>query len=106
LDLPSDFGGVFEIGGADQVSYGGLMREYARQRGFRRLILSMPVPTPRLSSLWLALVTPLYVRVGRKLIDSIRHSPVVEDQSALAAFPIRPRGFRKLSPVRENRVVG
>jgi len=46
--------------------------------------------TPRLSSLWLALVTPLYVRVRRKLIDSIRHPTVVQDQSALTVFRVRP----------------
>jgi uncharacterized protein YbjT (DUF2867 family) len=95
LDLPPGGAGkVFEIGGPDQVSYGGLMREYARQRGLRRLVISVPLLTPRLSSLWLGLVTPLYVRVGRKLIDSIRHATVVEDQSALIAFDIRPVGFR------------
>ncbi len=95
LDLPSDVSRVFEIGGADRVSYGDLMREYARQRFLKRLILSVPVLTPRLSSLWLGLVTPLYVRVGRKLIDSIRHSTVVEDPSAMAVFSIRPCGFRE-----------
>jgi len=73
LDLPPDTSRIFEIGGSDTVSYGGLMREYARQRGLRRLVISVPVLTPRLSSLWLGLVTPLYVQVGRKLIDSIRH---------------------------------
>jgi uncharacterized protein YbjT (DUF2867 family) len=95
LDLPSESSRVFEIGGADRVSYGGLMREYARQRGLKRLVLSVPLLTPRLSSLWLGLVTPLYVRVGRKLIDSIRHPTVVEDQSALEAFRIRPCGYRE-----------
>jgi uncharacterized protein YbjT (DUF2867 family) len=94
LDRPSG-GGVFEVGGPDRVSYGGLMREYARQRGLRRLVISVPVLTPRLSSLWLGLVTPLYVRVGRKLIDSIRFATVVEDPSALAEFDIRPMGFRE-----------
>lgn len=95
LDLPSDSSRVFEIGGADQVSYGDLMREYARQRGLKRLILSVPVLSPRLSSLWLGLVTPLYVRVGRKLIDSIRHPTVVEDPSAQTEFKIRPCGLRE-----------
>jgi hypothetical protein len=71
------------------------MREYARQRGLKRLILSVPLLSPRLSSLWLGLVTPLYVRVGRKLIDSIRHPTVVEDRSATATFSIRPCGFRE-----------
>ncbi len=95
LELPPTESRIFEIGGSDQVSYGGLMREYARQRGLKRLVISVPFLTPRLSSLWLALVTPLYVRVGRKLIDSIRHETVVEDQTALRQFKTRPCGFRE-----------
>jgi len=95
LDLPLDGNKIFEIGGSDQVSYGGLMKEYARQRGLKRLVISVPFLTPRLSSLWLGLVTPIYVRVGRKLIDSICHATIVEDHSALARFKIRPCGFRE-----------
>jgi hypothetical protein len=95
LVLPPGGSRVFEIGGPDQVSYLGLIREYARQRGLKRLVISVPVLTPRLSSLWLGPVTPLYVRVGRKLIDSIRHATVVEDTSALTEFDIRPTGFRQ-----------
>jgi len=94
LDHPIAGSEIFEIGGSDRVSYGGLMREYAQQRGLKRLVISVPFLTPRLSSLWLGLVTPLYVRVGRKLIDSIRHSTVVEDPRALSEFDIRPCGFR------------
>jgi uncharacterized protein YbjT (DUF2867 family) len=92
IELPGEESRVFEIGGADCVSYGGLMKEYARQRGLRRLVISVPLLTPRLSSLWLGLVTPLYYRVGRKLVDSICHETVVRDPAALTAFPIRPRG--------------
>lgn len=95
LESPWSESRIFEIGGADRVSYGDLLHEYARQRGLKRLIISVPVLTPRLSSLWLGLVTPLYVRVGRKLIDSIRHATVVEDDSALREFPIRPCGHRE-----------
>jgi uncharacterized protein YbjT (DUF2867 family) len=86
---------IYEIGGADQVSYGGLMREYARQRGLRRLQIPVPVLTPWLSSLWLGFVTPLYVRTGRKLIESVRHATIVRDQSALVDFKIRPVGYRE-----------
>ena len=94
LDLPPA-NRVFEIGGADRVSYGGLMEEYARQRGLKRLVIPVPVLTPRLSSLWLGLVTPLYVRVGRTLVDSIRHPTVVRDGAAAREFPIRPLGYRE-----------
>jgi uncharacterized protein YbjT (DUF2867 family) len=92
LDLPADVSRVYEIGGADRVTYCELMREYARQRGLRRLMIAVPVLTPRLSSLWLGLVTPLYARIGRKLIDSIRHSTVVQDDTALRVFAVRPIG--------------
>lgn len=95
MNHPIDTSKIFEIGGSDRVSYGGLMREYARQRGLERLVISVPFLTPRLSSLWLGLVTPHYVRVGRKLIDSIRYSTVVEDRRALTEFGIRPCGFRE-----------
>jgi uncharacterized protein YbjT (DUF2867 family) len=84
---------VFEIGGADVVSYGDIMREYARQRGLRRLMIPVPVLTPALSSVWLGLVTPLYARVGRKLIAGVRNPTVVKDQSAAETFDIQPRGL-------------
>ena len=95
MDHSMEASEIFEIGGSDRVSYGGLMREYARQRRLKRLVISVPFLTPRLSSLWLGLVTPHYVRVGRKLIDSIRYSTVVEDPSALTEFGIRPCGFHE-----------
>jgi len=94
-DLPGSDSPVFEIGGADRVSYGDIMREYARQRGLRRVMILVPVLTPKLSSLWLGLVTPLYARVGRKLIDSIRHATVVRDERARAVFAVRPQGIRE-----------
>jgi uncharacterized protein YbjT (DUF2867 family)/tryptophan-rich sensory protein len=94
VDIAGTESRIYEIGGADQVSYGALMREYAEQRGLRRLLIRVPVLTPRLSSLWLGLVTPLYARIGRKLIDSIRHPTLVRDSSARADFDIRPVGYR------------
>ena len=69
------------------------MREYARQRNLRRLMISVPVLTPRLSSLWLGLVTPVYARVGRKLIDSIRNPTVVRDPTLSNYSRSDPKGF-------------
>src|SRR5664279_1864378 len=95
LELPVEESVVFEIGGPDQVSYGEIMQEYARQCGLRRWMVPVPVLTPHLSSLWLGLVTPIYARVGRKLIESMRNPTLVRDKSALTAFNIRPMGLRK-----------
>lgn len=86
---------TLEIGGPDQVSYGELMREYARQRGLRRWMIPVPLLTARLSSLWLGLVTPLYARVGRKLIDSLRHPTIVRSDAAMRLFSFRPIGLRE-----------
>ena len=83
-------GQVFEIGGPDRASYRDLMAEYARQRGLKRMLISVPVLSPRLSSLWLGLFTPVYARIGRKLVESLRNETVVVDESALEAFAIRP----------------
>jgi uncharacterized protein YbjT (DUF2867 family) len=90
IDLALPESRIYEIGGAQQVSYAELMREYARQRGLRRLMLPVPVLTPRLSSLWLGLVTPLYARVGRKLIESICHPTIVRDDRARRDFDVVP----------------
>jgi uncharacterized protein YbjT (DUF2867 family) len=82
---------IYEIAGADRMSYAELMMEYARQRGLRRYMLPVPVLTPGLSSLWLGLVTPLYARIGRKLIGSISHASVTRDDRALRVFGIEPQ---------------
>jgi len=95
LELPEGESRIFEIGGPEPVSYGDIMREYARQRGLRRWMISVPVLTPYLSSLWLGLVTPVYARTGRKLIEGLRNQTVVRDDSACEAFDIRPRGLKE-----------
>lgn len=92
--MPVGEAAVFEIGGADQVSYGEIMQEYARQCGLRRWMIPVPVLTPRLSSLWLGLVTPIYARIGRKLVDSMRNPTLVRNPSALKVFDIRPKGLK------------
>jgi uncharacterized protein YbjT (DUF2867 family) len=94
LELPMQRGYIFEIGGPDQVSYGEIMQEYARQCRLHRWMIPVPVLTPRLSSLWLGLVTPVYARVGRKLVDSMRNPTLVREPLALTVFTIKPRGLR------------
>ena len=85
---------IFEIGGPDQVSYKDLITEYSRQRKLKRWLFPVPVLTPWLSSLWLSLVTPLYARVGRRLIESIKTPTIVHNDWARTVFPsIKPLGI-------------
>jgi uncharacterized protein YbjT (DUF2867 family) len=94
-DLPPSESRIFEIGSPDVTTYGGMIREYARQKGWRRWLISVPVLTPYLSSLWLALVTPASFEVGRHLIEGLKNPTVVRDTKALEVFPIRPMGIRE-----------
>ncbi len=96
---------IFQIGGRDRVSYRDLITEYAKQRGLKRWLIPVPVLTPRLSSLWLMLVTPLHFKVGRKLIESIKNPTWVQDESAARRFPgIQPIGVAEAiaQALREN----
>ena len=93
-DLPAAESCIYEIGGTDVVNYGEVIREYARQKGLRRWLISVPVLTPYLSSLWLALVTPASFEVGRHLIEGLRNPTIVQNHQALSTFPIRPMGMR------------
>ncbi len=95
LDLELEESRLFEIGGPDRVAYADLMREYARQAGLRRALIRVPLATPRISGLWLSVVTPVYASIGRELIESLRNDTLVGDGSARELFPIRPRGFRE-----------
>ncbi len=91
ITLESSGPRIFEIGGPDKVSYGAIMKEYARQRGLGRLMIPVPVLTPRLSSLWLQLVAPQYAKVGQKLIDGLKNPTVVTNDAARREFAIEPR---------------
>lgn len=93
LRIPISKYRIYEVGGADQVSYADMMRAYGRQRGLKPRIIPVPVLTPWLSALWLGLVTPLYARIGRAIIESIVHATVVRDNAALTTFSVRPIGI-------------
>ena len=92
LYLPDSGSRVYEIGGADQVSYADIMRIYGSCRNIAVRMIPVPLLSPYISSLWLGLITPLYARIGRKLIQSIVHPTVVRDKSALKDFNIKPMG--------------
>jgi hypothetical protein len=94
LETPGSAGKVIEIGGAEILSYGDMMLGYARARGLRRKLLPVPVLTPRLSSYWVHLVTPIQASVARPLIEGLRDEVIVRDPSARDLFPqIKPMDY-------------
>lgn len=85
--------GVVEIGGPDVLSYGDMMRGYARLRGLRRLMIPVPVLTPRLSSYWVNLISPVPAGIARPLIEGLRNEVVVHDPGPAAAFGLQPLSY-------------
>ena len=77
---------IFEIGGKDIVSYLDLIKMYCEYRNLKRIMIPVPFLSPYLSSLWLGLITPLYAKIGRKLIESVRHATVVSNQTKTDSF--------------------
>lgn len=95
LDLPPGDSRIYEVGGSDVVTYGDVIREYARERGLHRALISVPVLAPYLSSLWLRLVASTSTSAARILIEGLRNPTIVRDPAALAAFAVQPRGIRE-----------
>lgn len=94
LDTPASTGQVVEIGGRDVLTYGEMMTGYAALRGLKRWLLPVPFLTPRLSSYWVHLVTPIPAAIARPLIEGLRNEVVVHDPRARQWFPtIEPMGY-------------
>ncbi|NIH84424.1 NAD(P)H-binding protein [Amycolatopsis granulosa] len=91
LDVPP--GRVFEAGGADVLAYGDMLRRVARIESRHRLIVPVPLLSPRLSSWWLSLVTDVDAATGRSLVDSMINEVVVRDHSLRKVVPFEPMGF-------------
>ncbi len=87
LQTPDSQGEIIEIGAPDVLTYADMMMSYARIRGLRRLIIRVPVLTPRLSSYWVHWMTPVSAGVATPLIEGLRNELIVRDQSARTLFP-------------------
>ncbi len=95
LGVPEASGRIVEVGGADVTTYREMMAQYAEAAGLRRrLVVPVPVLTPRLSSLWVGLVTPLPPKLARPLVDSLVNEVVVTDDLATEITNHRPMTYR------------
>jgi hypothetical protein len=88
LDDERTTGRAFDIGGPEVLTYREMMTRFAAVEGKRRLIIDVPVLTPRLSSYWVDFVTPVSKTVARPLIEGLRNEMVVKDDSIREILPI------------------
>ena len=87
------FGKTYDVGGPEVVSYREMIERVGRIRGKERPIVQVPVLSPRLSSLWLALVTPVTAGVARPLVDGLRNETVMREDSIRRLVPFEPTPF-------------
>lgn len=110
LEVPETRNRTLDIGGPDIMTYTEIMQIMAEERGLsRRLIIPVPVLTPKLSSLWIHLVTPISADIARPLAEGLRNEVVCRDMAAAELMPqdllsIRGSIHRALQNVQENRV--
>lgn len=93
LELPEAAGRVFEAGGPEVLRYSTMLSRVAAIEGRPIVILPVPLLTPWLSSLWLALVTDVDTSTGRTLIDSMTNEVIVRDPSIRDLMPFEPMPY-------------
>jgi uncharacterized protein YbjT (DUF2867 family) len=93
ITSPESTGRTIDIGGPEILTYRDMMLRVARALGLKRWLIKVPVLTPRLSSYWVGLVTPVPVKPARALIEGLRHETICENDDAKTLFRIAPIGF-------------
>ena len=92
--MPPDVNRGFDIGGPDVLTYRDMMQGYAQEAGLRRrVIVGVPLLTPRLSSLWVSLVTPVPGGLARPLVGSLVHEVVCREHDIARYVPDPPEGL-------------
>jgi uncharacterized protein YbjT (DUF2867 family) len=86
-------GESFDAGGPDVMTYREMIERIARMRGRHPLIVEVPILSPRLSSWWLMLVTPVQSRVARPLVEGLRTPTVAHDQRLRKLVPLELTPF-------------
>jgi uncharacterized protein YbjT (DUF2867 family) len=87
------FGRAYDLGGPEVMTYRTMIERIARLRGRRLPIVEVPILSPRLSSLWLHLVTPVQASVARPLVEGLRTRTVARDDRIHELVPFRPTPF-------------
>jgi uncharacterized protein YbjT (DUF2867 family) len=88
LESQETTGGTFDIGGPDVITYQGLMKIYAQEAGLpKRWIIPVPLLTPRLSSYWVHLVTPVPSSIARPLIEGLKVPVVCKEDRIRSLLP-------------------
>lgn len=95
LKEPATAGQTYDIGGPDIITYGDMMRLYARVRGLHRFIFTVPVLTPRLSAYWINLVTPVPAGIVFPLVEGLKNEVICSDNRIRDLIPVDLMGMEE-----------
>lgn len=105
IEVKESEGKTFDIGGPDVLTYLDMMRKYAKILNKSVQVIIIPFLTPRLSSYWVDLVTPVRASLARPLIDSLKHDATVRDDSIRQVIPIQLKSFEEAIRAARNEKV-
>jgi uncharacterized protein YbjT (DUF2867 family) len=106
LDDASGADAMYEIGGPEVMTYRSMMTRYARARGLKRIMLPVPVLTPRLSSYWVDIITDVSAALARPLIEGLRSEMIVRSDAAMREFGPPEVGFEQAIAIAEQARIG
>ena len=95
LEIDESEGKTLEIGGQDILTYAELMKTYARIRGLKRVMIRVPVLTPRLSSYWVDFVTPIPSSIARPLVEGLKNELICTNDTARNMFNFEPISYEQ-----------
>ena len=95
IDVKETEGRDFDIGGTEVLTYIQMMKRYAKMLNKSIKIIIIPFLTPRLSSYWVDLITPVKASLARPLIDSLKHEATVKDDAIKKLIPLRLKTFEE-----------
>ena len=96
LAEPLTVGRTFDIGGPDVVTFADLMQMMAEETGLRRrIVIPVPLMSPRISALWVRAITPVPLEISRPLVENLRNRVVCRDREAEGLMPVSLLGARE-----------
>lgn len=103
LEVEQTKGKTFDIGGLDKLNYKEMMLQYSKiiNKRFLKIII-LPFLTPRLSSYWVELITPVKASLARPLIESLKSESVIKDNQIKKLIPIQLKAFKEAMSMTQN----
>ncbi|MFM7858799.1 MAG: SDR family oxidoreductase [Flammeovirgaceae bacterium] len=98
------FNQTFDIGGTDVLTYKEMLLGYAKARGLKRWIITLPLLSPKLSSLWLLFVTSTTFSLARSLVNSMKNEVVCNDDRILSIVPLQRLSYQESLQLAFNKI--